>query len=323
MKTKPKISIITASKNGGRFWRQTLDSIRAQSFTDYEHVIADCVSTDNTLEILKEYQSKGYNIRWVSKQDKSADEGFYNALQMAKGEYIMFCCVSDGYLDKDWFQKCVDVLDNDPQVSLVYGLTVSRMKNGAPGKIRRPNFFNYPPQQKMDFFPFWLGTFMEYHESTLCARANIFKECFPKYGGGDYFLDNHAVFGFYYNFSTKGYLPYFLPDVATFIVAHNDSNSAKWHDFNVVMRNQYHAAVVKYGNRVLSGKIRHYFRDGNSNVIKAIEPYELKLYRRKVLDFRINRKFYLGGRGARHLSYWLRKFKILIGYFLCRKRIFH
>ena len=38
MTVRPKISVITASKNGGRFLRQTLDSILQQSFTDYEQV---------------------------------------------------------------------------------------------------------------------------------------------------------------------------------------------------------------------------------------------------------------------------------------------
>jgi len=48
MTVRPKISIIIASKNGGRFLRQSLDSIVQQSFTDYEIVVADSASTDDT-----------------------------------------------------------------------------------------------------------------------------------------------------------------------------------------------------------------------------------------------------------------------------------
>lgn len=319
MDVGPKITVITASKNGERFLRETIDSVLKQSFTDYEHVIVDGASTDGTIEILKEYK----HIRWISEPDRDADEGFYKAMTMARGEYIMFCCVSDGYLDKDWFKKCVEALDNDSEVSLVYGLSQHMTKDGILGKINRPNFFNHPPQQKMDFFPFWLGTFMESHESTFCVRADVFKECFPRYEPTGNFLQNQAIFSFYYNFYTKGYLPYFLPIVATYTRAHHDSNSVKMVGFNRIMRGQYHAAVVRYGNEVLPGRIKHIFRDGKSNVIKAIETEELECCRRKVLDYRINRKFYLGKRGARRLSYWIRKLKILTGYYLCGQRIYN
>ncbi len=319
MGTRPKISVITASKNGGRFLRQTVESVLQQTFTDYEHVLVDSASTDNTIEILEEYK----HIRWISEPDRHADEGFYKALTMTRGEYIMFCCVSDGYLYRDWFGKCVEILDNDPEVSLVYGLAQRMGEDGTLGKINRPNFSNHPPQQKMDFFPFWLGTFFVCPESTFCVRADVFKECFPKYEPTGSFLQNHALLSFNYNFNIKGYLPYFLPVVASYGRYHHDSNSAKLVRLNKIMKKQYHAAVVQYGNELLSGRKEHIFRDGQSNVIKTIEPGELKSYRQKVLDYRINRKAYLGKKRTGGLHYWIRKFKILMGYFVCQRRIYH
>ncbi len=59
MTDNTKISVIIASKNGGRFLRQTLDSIVQQSFTNYEIVVADSESTDDTLDILNEYKTMG------------------------------------------------------------------------------------------------------------------------------------------------------------------------------------------------------------------------------------------------------------------------
>ncbi len=319
MDVGPKISVITASKNGVRFLRETIDSVLKQSFADYEHVIVDGASTDGTIEILKEYK----HIRWMSEPDRDADEGFYKAMTMARGEYIMFCCVSDGYLDKDWFKKCVEVLDNNPDVSLVYGLAQRMSEDGRLEKIRGSKLSHRPPSQKMDFFPFWVGTFCLCPESTLCVRTDVFRECFPKYEPTGNFLQNHALLSFNYSFNIKGYLPYFLPVVASYGRYHHDANTIRFARISEVMKEQYQSATIRYGNDVLCGNKIHHFRDGKSNIIKAIRPDELNFYRQKVLDYRINRKSYLGKRGARRLSYWIRKLKILIGYYLCGQRIYN
>jgi glycosyltransferase involved in cell wall biosynthesis len=318
MNKRPRISIITASKNGARFLHQTIESILQQTFTGYEQVVVDSNSTDNTVEILKEYK----HIRWISEPDRHADEGFYKALQMAQGDYIMLCCVSDGYLDQDWFKKCVEILDNDQDISLVYGTAQIMMEDGTAGKVVCSNFLSQPPPQKMNFFTFWLGTFCLCPENTFCVRANVFRECFPKYEPSGYFLQNHALLSFNYNFNTKGYLPYFLPTVAAYGRYHHDSNSSRLARFNRIMKKQYQNATIQYANDVLCEKRMHLFRDGKTNAIKTIKSNELKFYRQKVLDYRINRKIHLGKKRTRFLHRWLRKIKILMCYYLCRYRIY-
>lgn len=316
---RPKISVITACKNGARFLRETIESVLKQSFTSYEHVLVDGASTDETIEILNDYK----HIRWISEPDRGADEGFYKAMGMSGGEYIMFICASDVYLDNNWFNRCVEILDTEPEVSLVYGLGWPMSEDGRLGKAASPYFTKTSPPQKMGFFPFWLGTFCLCPESTFCVRANVFRECFPKHKSTGYFLENHAIFSFNYNFNTKGYLTYYLPVVASSSKLHQDSCSTRLDKEIRIMKRQYKSAIVKYGNEVLSGNKRHVFRDGKSNVIKAIGPDELKCYRQKVLDYRINRKFYLGKRRTGGWHYRLRKLKILIGYFLSRGCIYN
>jgi hypothetical protein len=158
---------------------------------------------------------------------------------------------------------------------------------------------------------------------TFCVRANVFGECFPKHEFTGYFLQDHLIFSFNYNFNTKGYLPYFLPVFASFGRSHHDSCSIRLAKGIRAMKRQYKSAIVRYGNEVLLGRRKHIFRDGNSNVIKAVERDELEHYRQKVLDYRINRKFYLGKRRPGGLHYWIRKVKILIGYSLSRGRIYN
>ncbi len=324
MTDKPKISIITASKNGGRFLRQSLDSISQQSFTNYEHVIADGASTDDTLDILQEYKDKGYNVRWISEPDRGADDGFYKAMEMARGEYIMFICTSDGYLDHDWFKKCTDVLDNDPEISMVYGHGRPISENGEFMDSPRMDFIKRPPPSKEDFFLFWLGTFTLCYEETWCVRAEVFRKCFPKpeYGPNDYFLQGHSVYAFNYNFNVNGYLSLFLPDFASYGREHHDSASLKLRSFLRRMKQQYRSAVTKYGNELLAGKRKHVFRDGKSNIIKELYSDELDACRKKVLHYRINRRFYKCKKSPGFIRYWKKKLKILILYFLLGKRIY-
>ncbi|MHC4664676.1 MAG: glycosyltransferase [Planctomycetota bacterium] len=316
MDGKPKISVITPCKNRARFLRETIASILQQTFTDYEHVLVDGVSTDNTIEILKEYK----HIRWISEPDRHADEATCKALAMARGEYIMFICVSDEYLDRDWFGKCVEILDNDPEVSLVYGLNQHIMEDGT---LERARNFNLSQLQKMDFFPFWLGTFSLFPEMTYCVRADIFRKCLPKYEPDGRFLQNHPIFGFLYNFHVNGYLSYFLPVIASRARCHHDSYSITNAKEIKAMKRQYKSAIVRYANEVLSGRREHVFRNGRSNVIGAIEPQQLNLCRQSVLDYRINRKCYLDKKRTGGLRYWRRKLRILAAYFLCRRRIYN
>jgi len=310
IESKPKISVFTTCKNGGRFLRETLDSIFNQTFQDFEIVLVDGASTDNTLEILEEYKDEP-RLRWISEPDNDANEGFQKALRMTQGEYIMCCPVSDGYLSRNWFQKCVDVLKNDHEVSLVYGLPQLIMEDGSLGKVEYSEFFTNSPPQKMDFFPYWLATFFHYPELNYCVRTNIFKKMFPEANSNESFNKTNPFKKFLYNFNVSGYLPYFLPIVACFGRLHSDSRNKAFAESNINTTNLYISDVIEYRNEVLSGRTKHLFRDGKSNVIKTIQPHELRDYRRKVLMYRLTRNNYLGYVDKLNLNYWKAKFSLI------------
>lgn len=85
----PKVSIVTITYNSSRFVRQAIESVLAQSFTDFEYLISDDCSTDNTWEIIQEY--KDSRIRaWRNETNLGEYPNRNKTLNEAKGEYIIW-----------------------------------------------------------------------------------------------------------------------------------------------------------------------------------------------------------------------------------------
>lgn len=83
-----KLSIITINRNNAAGLRKTIESVVNQTYTDFEYIIIDGASTDESVDIIKEYADKiDY---WVSEPDK----GIYNAMNKgilkANGDYLLF-----------------------------------------------------------------------------------------------------------------------------------------------------------------------------------------------------------------------------------------
>ena len=264
MHDKPKISIISPSKNTGRFAKETIESILAQSYSHWEHIVVDGVSTDETLDVIRQYP----HIRWISEEDSGPDEAFRKGLAMANGEYIMFCGISDGYLDRNWFKKCVDILDNHSEIALVWGLPQYMSEAGELSRIAYDYFFNCPPPQGKDFIYYWLQTYFFLTEGNFCVRKNVIDDCFP-------IIDPKRVeekcdfFSFNYKFNTLGYLPYFIPVVANYGRIHHDAGGQRQLASGQMRMwiYRYQNDIEKFEKQIIKGKIIHRYRDGFGNVL--------------------------------------------------------
>jgi glycosyltransferase involved in cell wall biosynthesis len=310
----PTISVFTTCKDGGRFLKETLDSIFCQSFTDFEVILVDGGSTDNTIDLLKEYKNEK-RLQWSIEPDNYSGEGFFKALSLTKGKYLMCMPISDGYLDKNWFQKCVDVLEKDKEVSLVWGFPQSMSENGELGKISYNDFFDIPPPQKFDFHPFWLATGLMYCEMNYCVRSNVYKYCFPKYESDDFFDKRNPFSKFIYNFNINGYLPIFIPVVACFGRNHHNSGNNKYIEQNTKTGLMYLELINKYKNDILKGKVKHHFRDGNSNIIKSIEKNDLTKFKKEVnryIYFTQPNLFFFGCKEKYNFYMLIKRFEKLI-----------
>jgi glycosyltransferase involved in cell wall biosynthesis len=85
---KPLISIITVVLNNEKYIQKTLDSIFKQTYKNYELIVIDGGSEDNTLNIIKKNRKK-INF-WISEKDKGIYDAFNKGLKYASGDYIGF-----------------------------------------------------------------------------------------------------------------------------------------------------------------------------------------------------------------------------------------
>lgn len=129
-KKTPKISIVTPVLNCAKFITETVESVLMQTYKDWEWIIVDGNSTDGTLEILERYASKNKNIRVYSAPTKTSFEAFDKAMKQATGEFLCFPCGQDGFLDRDWFKKSMEIFERDKDVSLVWGLVKGKTEEG-------------------------------------------------------------------------------------------------------------------------------------------------------------------------------------------------
>lgn len=107
-----KVSICIPVYNGGKFLRQCLDTCLQQSFSDYEIVICDDGSTDDSIAILESY-AKDKRVRFFKNDKNLGLVGNWNkCLEMAKGEWIKFV-FQDDYITSDCLEKFVDAVDAD------------------------------------------------------------------------------------------------------------------------------------------------------------------------------------------------------------------
>lgn len=116
---QPILSIITVTRNAEKFLEKTLLSILSQSFYDYELIIIDGESTDNTVNIIKHYSE--HVSYWVSESDEGIYDGMNKGLSVANGEYVQFLNAGDYYCDNNVLADIFTERNLASNPTLIYG----------------------------------------------------------------------------------------------------------------------------------------------------------------------------------------------------------
>lgn len=114
----PLISIVTPSYNQGQFIEETIRSVLLQGYPNLEYIIIDGASTDNTIEILKKYNS--FITHWVSEPDRGQSHAINKGLAKISGQLVGWQN-SDDFYEKKAFYLAAETFLKDQTVGVIYG----------------------------------------------------------------------------------------------------------------------------------------------------------------------------------------------------------
>ena len=117
-----KISIITVTYNSARTVRDTMESVLRQSYDDYEYIVVDGASKDDTVAIIREYEPRFEGrMRWISEPDKGIYDAMNKGIAMATGD-VVGILNSDDFFTCDSIVECVsEEFKKDTALDAIYG----------------------------------------------------------------------------------------------------------------------------------------------------------------------------------------------------------
>ena len=253
----PAISVICINKNHGDYLDDTIFSVLSQKFDDFEFIISDGGSTDNSLGIIGKYKF----ITLMTGKDGSRGEGLHRALMAARGRYVMITTSTDGYLSRTWFQSVAKVLDEDPRVSLVFGASVGMSSDGSLGFMTFPSDHDTPQMEQRVYSWITHGLNASYlPELNYCIRRDILVKLFGPSDDFPELNDIDPMLRVHFEFNRHGYLARYLPILANYGRSHhNQEQLSESYRRQVAV---YETSWRKYCEDIMASRRVHLLRDG-------------------------------------------------------------
>lgn len=131
-----KISIITASYNYAQYIEETINSVINQSYSDWELIVVDDGSSDNSVEIIKSYCEKDSRIKLLQHekaQNKGLKDSLLLGIENATGAWVAFL-ESDDFFAPDNLSKKAEIIKQNPSVKLVFNKVEFLCEEGVTKK---------------------------------------------------------------------------------------------------------------------------------------------------------------------------------------------
>lgn len=178
----PKISIIIATFNAGKTLEACLKSISAQTYKNYEILIADGVSTDNTLSILDSHSAE--IAHRVSEKDKGIYDAWNKVIPHAKGEWLYFLGADDELFSPDTLSSAAIVLGTASE-NVVYGKVAVILPNGETLNVEGEPWEKVGKKFRHEMTIPHQGTF---HRNELFKKYGLFDPTFKICGDYEFLL---------------------------------------------------------------------------------------------------------------------------------------
>jgi len=175
--TNPVVSVIIPNYNHAPYLKQRINSILQQTYKNFELIILDDCSTDNSRDIINRYAGRNACIRTYFNQHNSGStfKQWNKGVRLARGEYI-WIAESDDYAEEHFLEKMLPTLHHHPDVGMIYCMSYKVNEyNKIIGDAMPRDNENINPNR-------WKTNFMNkgVHE---CAEVMIFKNVIANASG--------------------------------------------------------------------------------------------------------------------------------------------
>jgi len=222
---KPRVSIGLPVYNGERFLKEALDSLLAQTYADFELIISDNASTDQTESICRTYAASDQRIRYYrNKENVGAARNFNHVFELSSGEYFKWA-TADDVCSPELVARCLSVLDTTPTAVLACAKIRFIDETGTP-------FDRYDPgwdlrddaaHERLRYI-IYAGHLVNPHYGLIRTSALSKTRLLRTYSGGDYcVLGELSLLGKFFEIPECLLLRRLQPDASS-----QHSNDLEW-----------------------------------------------------------------------------------------------
>ena len=273
MKNKPTVSVIIPTYNRANLIEKAIKSVLKQIYKDFEIIVVDDGSTDNTGEIIRGFKDK--RVRYIKKykENKGSSVARNIGIKVARGKYIAFLDSDDEWLPEK-LDKQIKVLQSEsPEVGVVYSNLLYIDENGKNmSKFRNPKKEGY-------IYEDLLGNNYVGTDSTLLIR----KECFNRVGLFDDLLNTQQDWDMWIRIAK--YYRFVLIKIPLVKYRLHSNQISRNLELKIITANR---ILVKYANELEKRRgvhSKHYFyigirfcrigktKEGRRYLLKAISLY--------------------------------------------------
>ncbi|TXE08457.1 glycosyltransferase [Gelidibacter salicanalis] len=198
-----KFSIITSTFNSEKTLKNTIESVLNQTIKNFEYVIIDGNSTDNTVNIIQsyedEFQLNGIKYQWLSESDTGIYNAWNKALKRCDGDWVVFIGSDDYFKGPKTLETMLPYLNNAErnEINFVYG-KIEHIKDD--GRLVEISGKPWELQKERFSYIMNIGHSGSFHSKLLFKKNGNFNDTFQITGDYEFLLrefknaENNALF---------------------------------------------------------------------------------------------------------------------------------